>query len=194
MRCAALALMTFAAACDSDPVAPGGGPEGIHFRDGAGAEWAAAGTPSTSGDLLDAPFAVARADPVGGIVLIGFDPQGDVGDLFVLQAPRTVGTHACAEFGESCHGRFITGVTIESTATFDRFHSVVSGSLTLTQIGPDRMRGSFDLKLVDGSSPGDTLVVNGGVVDVPFVGDEVTNGALGCLLSLVGIGTGSCSS
>jgi hypothetical protein len=171
---------------------PDGGAEGIHFRDGAGVAWDAAGTPSAGGDLLDTPFAVARADSVGGIVLIGFDPRGDVGDLFVLQAPRSAGTFACADGGAPCHGRFITGVTIESTAAFDRYYSVVSGSLMLTQIGPDRMRGTFDLKLADGSSPGDTLVVDAGVVDVPYVSDEVTNGALRCLLSLVGIGTGSC--
>lgn len=194
---AAATTALFAAACQGDSTGPGPGPDpGVHFTGGS-ATYAATGSPAVQADgsVLNQQFAVARPDSVGGFAVISFDPTGDdVGNLFVLQAPRSTGTVACGFLGgEPCRGSYIVGVRNGSTATAERRFYITAGSVTVTQVGPDRLRGTFSVTFeAQDGLPDPSFTVEDGTIDVPWVDDEVTDGALGCLLSLVGIGQGSC--
>jgi hypothetical protein len=195
--CTAAAAALFAAACDADSAGPEPRPDaGVHFTGGT-AIYAANGSPAVQadGDLLNEEFAVARPDSVGGFAVISFDPTGgDVGNLFVLQAPRSTGSVACGLFtGEPCRGVYVVGVRPGSPQTVDRRFFITAGSVTVTQVGPDRLRGTFAITLeAQDGLPDASLTVENGTIDVPYVGDEVTDGALVCLLSLIGIGDGPC--
>lgn len=193
----AAAVALFAAACDGDSAGPDPGPDaGVRF-DGGTAIYAANGTPTVhaDGDLLNEEFAVARPDSVDGFAVVSFDPTGsDVGNLFVLQAPRSTGAVACGLFtGEPCRGVYVTGVRPASPQIVDRRFFITGGSVAVTQVGPDRLRATFAVTLeAQDGLPDATLTVDNGTIDVPWVADDVTDGALVCLLSLVGIGDGSC--
>jgi len=177
--------------------------DGVSFRLN-GQAYALSGSPARDpGQLLNASFAVARADSVGGFAVIGYERTGDnVGNLIVLQAPREVKTFTCSPGSLPCHqvaaewhGRYITGVQSLSTATALRYFHLASGTLTVTQVGPGRLRATFSavFHATDGK-PNDTLTVENGSIDVPYVSDQVTDGSLQCLLSLVGVIAGKCRS
>jgi hypothetical protein len=189
-----LAAAPLATACDDGaPTGPDPQTAGVSF-DLGGAAHAAAGQPNASADgsILNDEFAVARADSVGGFAVISFEPTADdAGNLFVLQAPRQTGTFACGDV-EACHGRYFTGVRNLDTVSAERHFNVTSGTFTVTQLGPDRVSGSFRLTLTATDGSGETLVVEDGTVDVPYSGSEVTDGSLACLLRLVGVGQGTC--
>jgi hypothetical protein len=204
-RAAALgaALLAAVVACGDGEISAGPDGADLSFQlDGR--SYALSGTPASDpGQLLDAPFAVARADSVGGFAVIGYHRTGDdVGNLIVLQAAREVKTFTCTDETTPCdvggaewHGRYITGVQNLSTASALRYFHLTSGTLTVTQIGPDRLRGTFSavFRAADGGPDG-TLTVENGNIDVPYVTDEVTDGSLQCLLSLVGVIAGECHS
>jgi hypothetical protein len=187
------ATLTLTASCsDDDGTGPAGG-DGIRF-DTEAASYSASGTPmwDIEGGVLTTEFAVAHADSVGGFSVIGYDPTGvGVGSLFVIQAPREATTFTCSEAGEPCHGRLITGVGDLSTVTWDAFFTISEGSLTIHELGPDRLRAGFSATLVE-LSANDTIRITNGTIDVPYFDDEVTVGALECLLSLVGLINGTC--
>lgn len=181
-------------ACDSgiDPPLPRAG---VDFALSSGGSHSAAGAPATSGDgsILHHEFAVAKADSVGGFAVLSFDPSANdpnQGNLFVLQAPRQTGTIACAEFGAPCHGRYITGVRDGQTIGFDKWFTVTEGRITVTMLGPDRLRGMFSIVLE--AEDGEQIVVQNGTIDVPYSADPVTDGALRCLIGLSGAGSGGC--
>ena len=187
------AMLATLVACESDASGPESGDESITFTlDGS--TRTLSGTPGSS--LLAQTFVAARADSVGGIVAVGYESAGNAtGHLFVLQAPRATGTYSCGDdFAASpCHGRYITGISGTSTAQFQRFFNVVSGSVTWTQIGPDRLRGTFTLSLRAGDDRPDGLMeITNGVIDVPYVADPNASGALGCLLKVAGVAGMSC--
>jgi hypothetical protein len=183
------------AGCDSDNINEPDAPPGIRF-DQSGARtgaYAAAGEPADDpGAILRSQFAAAFPDSVGGLVIIGYQPtsQGK-GDLFILQAPREAKSFECTFYSTPCHGRLLAGVTGSDHATVERWFAIVSGSLRLNQIGPERVRGTFDVTLEsqDGQS---TMSVKNGTFDVRYHSRPVTDGALACLLSLTGAGVGSC--
>jgi hypothetical protein len=184
------------AGCGSDATGPGESRAGIDFGiDGVGAHTAVGNPqPDASGTILNSEFAVARPDSVGGFAIISFEPTGTgVGNLFVLQAPRQTGTYECTLFAGPCHGRLIIGVRDGNTISVDRYFHVISGSLTVTEIGPARLKGTFRLTLeANDDEPDDRIEIENGTIHVPFIESQVTDGALQCLLSLVGIGQGTC--
>jgi hypothetical protein len=147
-----------------------------------------------SGTILNSEFAVARPDSVGGFAIISFEPMGTgVGNLFVLQAPRQTGTYECKLFAGPCHGRLIIGVRDGNTTSVERYFHVSEGSLTVTEIGPTRLKGTFRLTLeATDEEPDNRIEIENGTIDVPYIESQVTDGALQCLLSLVGVGQGSC--
>jgi hypothetical protein len=187
------AVLATLVACDSDTSGPDSGDEAITFTlDGS--TRTLRGTPGSA--LLTQSFVAARADSVGGIVAVGYESAGSSsGNLFVLQAPRSTGTFSCGDdFAASpCHGRYITGIAGTSTTQFDRFFNVTSGSVTWTQIGPDRLKGTFTLSLraLDGR-PNAAMEITNGVIDVPYVADPNASGELGCLLKVAGVAGMSC--
>jgi hypothetical protein len=188
-------------ACDSDTTGPDPQSEGVSFTVGSIGQHTARGTPHVAGgDVLNSEFAIARADSVDGFALISFDPTGnDVGNLFVLQAPRSGTpdqdgslTFACG-LGHPCHGRFVVGVKAGNTLTADRWFEISEGTVRLTQVGPDRLKGTFSVtfQALD-DQPGGTITVENGTIDVPYSADQVTDGALECLLAIVGVRPGTC--
>lgn len=184
-----------AAGCESTSAPPDSNP-GISFTAEGGTRYAASGIPQGGGPL-SSEFAVAQPDSVGGFSVVSLEvtQSGSKGNLFVLQArPRGTGTFQCTEDGHTgCHGRYIVGVHGGTTATYDRWFTLVQGVLTITQLGPDRVRGTFTGTFeANDDQPGGSFDVQDGEIDVPYVDNEVTSGAVGCLLSLVGIGQGSC--
>jgi hypothetical protein len=189
-----VATPLMALACSDSPTDPHTPTAGVSFDVGGSAHsMAGEPRPNADGSILHDEFAVARADSVGGFAVISFDPADDEsGNLFVLQAPRQTGTYSCATH-DPCHGRYLTGVRNLDTVSADRHFEVTAGSFTVTQIGPDRLTGSFQLTLTASDESGETLVIEEGTVDVPYSASEVTDGSLACLLSLVGLGHGTCS-
>lgn len=191
---ATFAVLLSLSGCERDAAGPGpDSTAGVRFDDGD-AIHAAHGSPHAGG-ILDLEFAVARADSVGGFVLVSYDrTQGEAGNLFVLQAPRATRSFECALHAGPCHGRYIIGVRDGSTVTADRWFHVTDGTLEVTQIGPDRLRGSFRLTLdaMDGK-PDAIITAENGTFDVPWIAGQVTDGALACLLLLVGMGDGPCA-
>lgn len=191
-----LGAMLIAAACGNETAGPDETRTGVDFGiDGVGGH-SAVGNPQqhASGTILNNEFAVARPDSVGGFAIISFEPTGQSeGNLFILQAPRETGTYECREFALPCHGRLFLGVRDGNTTSAERFFQVTDGSLTVTQIGPDRVKGMFQLTLeASDGLPDSRIVVENGTIDVPFVDSQVTDGSLQCLLSLVGVGQGTC--
>jgi hypothetical protein len=203
MRVLVAGLLGVGLACAEGEVSGPDEEEGVSFQlDGQ--SYALSGDPARDpGQLLNASFAVARADSVGGFAVIGYQRTGDnVGNLIVLQAPREVKTFTCTDNPVPCHqtggewhGRYITGVQSLSTATALRYFHLVSGTLTVTQVGPDRLRATFSgVFRADDGKPNHTLTVENGTIDVPYVSDQATDGSLQCLLSLVGVLAGECRS
>jgi hypothetical protein len=188
-----VATPLMALACGDSPAGPETTTAGVSFDvDGSARTVAGEPRPNADGSILDDEFAIARADSVAGFAVISFEPTGDdTGNLFVLQAPRQTGTYTCGDT-QPCHGRYFTGVRNLDTVSADRHYSVTEGIFVVTQIGPDRVTGSFQLTLSASDGSGDTLVVDEGTVDVPYSASEVTDGSLACLLSLVGVGQGTC--
>ena len=191
-----LAALLIAAACDNDTTGPDNVGEGVNFGIGGTGAHSAVGNPHAGppGTILNTEFAVARPDSVGGFAIISFEPTGTgEGNLFVLQAPRQIGTYECTLDVGPCRGRLFLGVRDGNTTSVERFFHVIAGSLTVTEIGPSRVKGNFRLTLeATDNKPDDRIVIENGTVDVPYIDSQVTDGALQCLLSLVGVGQGNC--
>jgi hypothetical protein len=176
-------------ACDQSTTGPVDQPEGLTFGSSSSSAHSAKGQPAVNNDgsILDSEFAVSRADSVGGFALVSFDPSSDDpshGNLFVLQAPRQTGTMACGDVTDAapCHGRYIMGIRDGQTITYDKWYAIKEGSLTVTQIGPDRLKGTFDAILR--TEDGEEITVEDGTIDVPYSASQVTDGALRCLIGL----------
>ena len=184
-------LCGLGAGCGADDAtAPGSSDASITYTLN-GTRYRLSGSLSSS---LTEPFVVARADSVGGFVVVGYETGGKgKGDLLVLQGPRQTGGLQCAVAGTPCHGRMITGITGSNTSSFDRFFAITSGTVNVTAIGPERLRAHFSVTLqANDSLANGTLVIQDGSIDVPYLADPQTDGSLECLLSRVGVGSGSC--
>jgi hypothetical protein len=186
-----------AAVCESTSEPPGTQLDpGVAFTANGGSRYSASGTPQSQVPL-SGEFAVGQPDSVGGFAIVSLEvtQTGSHGNLFVMQAnPRQTGTFECGEPGQSaCHGRYIVGVRDGATSNYDRWFTLVEGTLTITQFGPDRVKGTFTGTFeANDNQPNPSFNVQDGAIDVPYVNDEVTSGAVGCLLSLIGVGNGSC--
>lgn len=173
-------------ACSETSVAgPDRFEDGINFTAG-GTPHAASGTPGS--DILSEPFAVALRDSLGGFLLVGYSKMNEnEGNLLIVQGPLREGTLECADVvsDEPCHGRYFVGVKHGESVTVERSFTIVSGSLTVTSTSGDRFRGTFRFTLqASDNGPDDTIVVEDGQIDVPFLADTLKGAGVTCLIEL----------
>lgn len=186
-----LAVFVLAAACGSDTAGPDGpAPGGVDFGLPAGSAGAhhGEGMPSASGPVLQDPFAIALPDSVGGLAILSHDPAADGrSDLFVLQLQEIgTGTFECGPAGP-CHGRLLVGVPTDGSGLPESVLEIRSGTLTLSMVGPARVRGTLQAVLEPPAGrPGATLVIEDGTIDVPLANDTFTSGAIDCLRAWTG--------
>ncbi len=124
----------------------------------------------------------AQPDSLGGLVIASFRPTADPkGDLFVLQLDqRRLGPSTPCEPNGACHGRVFFGF---HAAQFDDYFEIVSGTITIDELGNGRLKGTFQFTARDQGGTGTrTLVVNDGVFDVP-VGDAAQSRAVRCAIA-----------
>ena len=187
-------------ACASDePAGPGAEfDEGVHFAQTSGVAHSASGSPSGSnGSLLNAEFAVAREDSVGGIVIMSYDASaGGAGNLLVLQAPRQATTFECAIHGTECHGRVISLITTEDGSIgAARYYHLSSGNLTMTEVGPERLRGTFAGTFTANDDEAPASFTAEATINVPYIAyspDDPFGGSYACLLAMIGVGNTTC--
>jgi hypothetical protein len=190
--------VVFAAGCDDGSTTEPGSETtpGVRLEAGGGIAYSAQGNPSSS-DILGSEFAVARADSVGGFAVVSFAPTSadrTKGNLFVLQARRQTGTMACADHtvDTPCHGRYIMGVRNGESVTFEKYYSIKEGTLTVTTLGPNRLKATFSGVLETAGPNPERITVTNGTIDVPYSAEQVTDGTIKCLVSLTGAASGSC--
>lgn len=192
---AALALTL--AACE-DATGPGApAPDGIDFglaQGTFGALYADREQPS-AGAPLSGEFAVALPDSIGGLVLLAYD--GGTKNLFILQVNSDeAGTWTCGpvENGPACHARLFENVREEEgLVQVDGRLDLATGSLTLAEVGPEDVAGSFEahFERTAGEGAASFDVVNGTIL-VDLLEENVENGGLLCLVELA-VGGTSCS-
>jgi hypothetical protein len=193
------AAILAAAACDGGGIADPPPSDGALTFQLRGQSYALSGSPS--GDptkILDATFAVAHADSLTGFAVIGYQRTGEnEGNLIVFQAPREVATFTCSEQGLPCdmrgdgewHGRYIVGVRNLGTAGAQRYYHLVSGTLSVSSVGPDRLRATFTA-VFRSDEPAETLTIEAGSIDVPYVSGQDVVPLLQCL---IGSGAAHCT-
>lgn len=173
----------------SDPNDPPPAPAGVDFGLAVGTPGAhhAEGTPGSSEPPLAGQFAVAVPDSLGGLVLLSYDEA--TSDLFILQATNAgTGEYACGPVtGDApCHARLFENVRMEDGAVrVDGRLDLVGGSLTLNEVDPDEVAGSFDAVLERTSGDGiESIEVTDGTVLVDLLPGPVEDGGLWCLVEL----------
>ena len=192
---ALFALAAVLVACDEDStgIEP---PSGMNFSfsgDLSGI-YEAAGTPAvdTAGRPEFGSWAImALPDSLDGIVITSFRPTGDPrGDFFVLQlAALHTGEFTPCEPNAHCHGRIFFGVNVDDFSDYDHYFEILSGSVTITEIRDDRLRGSFEFSASDeGGAGSQTITVSNGELDVPF-GSTTENNAVWCMADGAATGT-----
>lgn len=194
---ATILSLTLGMACDeSQPAGPEVRDEGLQFNfDGErSGGYESQGTPKVaSGGLPEVgSWAIAHADSLEGMVVMGFEPTSDTGgDLFIVQL-HPIGTGVFApcdiQLGEGCHGRFIIGVDTQDLSAVDAWYEISEGTVTLSEAGPDRVRGTFSATFTNQAGKG-TLTLNDGVIDVPFSQDVSLSNGLACLIENLRSGT-----
>jgi hypothetical protein len=188
--------LTLAVAACSDGTGPdqAPAPAGVDFglAEGSnGAFYADARQPSAA-DPLEAEFAVAVPDSLGGLVLLAYD--GGTRNLFILQMNDDgVGTYACGpvEDGPACHARVFENVREEGgVVEVDGRLDLTSGSLTLSEVGASVLTGAFEahFERTDGTGEASVDVFNG-TIAVDLLPGFVENAGLLCLVELSGGGT-----
>lgn len=187
---AALAL----ASCEggADPLFPPAG-DGLAFVYGG----AASGSYRASGDAALRPdglpgfgrWAVARADSVGGIVVAGLEPTGGGrGNLFILQLRgRETGEYRCSYLGtgagaRKCYGTLIVGIDLDDPSRPGEHYYVDSGTVTVTALTADRIRGSFGVGLRALRDESKRITVTDGRIDVPYAEGMAMFNGLTCLV------------
>lgn len=190
-----LALAALLVACDEDST----GIETPHdlsfsFSGDSSGTFEATGTPAvdTAGRPEFGSWAImAEPDTVGGIVIASFrsieEPRGD---LFVLQlASLQAGSFTPCEPNADCHGRIFFGVNVDDFTDYEHYFEIVSGSVTITEIGAGRLLGSFEFTAQDeGGAGSQTITVDDGEFDVPF-GSTAQANAAWCMIDGAATGT-----
>jgi len=192
---ALFALAALLVACDEDStgIEPPNGTN-FSFSGDLSGIYEAVGTPAvdTAGRPEFGSWAImAEPDSLGGIVIASFRPTGDPrGDLFVLQlASLQTGEFTPCEPNADCHGRIFFGVNVDDFTDYDHYFEILSGSVTITEIGDDRLRGNFEFSATDeGGAGSQTITVSDGELDVPF-GSTTESDAVRCMADGAAEGT-----
>ncbi|MEW5931015.1 MAG: hypothetical protein AB1941_26425 [Gemmatimonadota bacterium] len=188
---AALAL----ASCEggADPLVPPVGGDGLSFIYGGAASgsYRTSGSATLRADGLPGfgQWAVARADSIGGIVVAGLEPTGgNRGNLFILQLRgRETGEYRCSYLGtgagaRKCYGTLIVGIDLNDLSKPGEYYYVDSGTVTVTSLTGDRIRGTFGVGLRALKDESRRITVTDGRIDVPYAeGMGMFNG-LTCLV------------
>jgi hypothetical protein len=184
-----------AAACSDEGVTAPAPGDGLSFqlRGAVSAEYHASGSPGVRADGLPlaGSFAAAFPDSLGGLVIAGYQSDGATGDVFILQLPSTgPGEYGpCTRNGESgCHGRLFLGVDPATLDVAGGAYQVVSGTVSLTGSGGQRVRGTLELSLQNADGT-ETLTVSAGTLDVPLSADRLESNGVACLARNLEAGT-----
>ncbi len=182
------ALAALLVACDDDSTGIETPSDlGFSFSGVTSGTYEATGTPGVDADgrpEFGSWAIMAEPDSVDGVVIASFrtteDPRGD---LFVLQlASLQTGEFTPCEPNADCHGRIFFGVNTDDFTDYDYYFEIVSGSVTIAEIGAGRLRGSFQFNALDqGGAGSDTITVDDGEFDVPF-GTTAQNNAAWCMI------------
>ena len=187
---AALAL----ASCEggADPFVPPTD-EGLSFSyDGAASgRYRSSGgvSPGANGLPGFGEWAVARADSIGGIVVAGLEPTGGGrGNLFILQLRgREPGEYRCSYQGSEpgarkCYGTLLVGIDLNDLSRPGEYYSVDSGTVTVTALTADRIRGTFGVGLRAQGDGSRRITVTDGRIDVPYAEGMAMFDGLTCLV------------
>lgn len=184
-RIAAALVLAMAFGGCSDPVDTTPNREdGLAFAFG-GVDYRAAGSPSFSGQNVEAAtFAVAFHDSVGGLVITSFQlKEGSRGDLFILQLTSSeVGTFTCG-VGHDCHGRLLEGIDAANLQDVEEAWEIDSGSVTVENLGDDEIAGRFDDLLLLPGSGGTVRSVESGTFDLPLLSQTEGVEIMNCFLA-----------
>ena len=177
-----LALAVALSAC-AEATGPNG-EEGVRLAFDDGASHVAAGDPTFgAGGLEAATFAIAFPDSVGGLVITSFQLTGETtGDLFVLQAGTFAeGEYGPCQVGGECHGRILEGIDPENLQVA-AYWEMTGGTLSVDEIGGDRIRGRLTDLAYERSDDRATLVVESGTFDLPLLSQEEGVAIMQCFL------------
>ena len=174
-----LALLLPLAACgdDDDPIGPSTtGSLSFTYSGDIGGSFSVSGEPRLdSRGLPQNEFAVATRE-AGEVFIAGFRPgQESTFDLFGIQlegvtSPRTIQLCPVPTTGCPSAGLFLE---LSSTGTsFGRAYVLISGSITVSEINADRVRGSFQgtgilVDPVTGPDLTRTINISNGQFNVP---------------------------
>jgi hypothetical protein len=117
-------------------------------------------------------FGVAAVDE-GNVVLAAADQvQANRTDLFIMSAPASVGTTTCTPGSsfQNCRidGLFAVGFTSAGDLEPDAIYSGYVGTIQVTELTDDRVRGTFSLLLEDESGV-NSVEARSGSFDLPIV-------------------------
>jgi hypothetical protein len=197
--CCPLILLLIVTACSDEPIEPAD-EIGLTFTASGLHPFEANGTQDPN-NVLASSFAFAFADSLQGLVAIGYSPADSAGDVLILQLPRQPGTYACGQ-AAPCHGRLLSGVRLFTHPdgytgwTTQRHFEIETGSVNATQVGPTRLRGTFQatLRPTEGGAP---IQINDGKIDVEYNPTPPPPGqsmrGVECLLRLSGGAPMQCS-
>jgi hypothetical protein len=107
----------------------------------------------------------------------------------VQLASLQTGEFTPCEPNADCHGRIFFGVNVDDFSDYDHYFEILSGSVTITEIADDRLRGSFEFSASDeGGAGSQTITVSDGELDVPL-GSTTESDAVRCMADGAATGT-----
>ena len=194
MRLSHLLLLVTVTACSDSATSPVDNNDNELTFTASGLQPFEANGTQDPNNVLAGSFAIAFADSLQGLVAIGYSPTDSAGDVLILQFPRQSGTYACG-LAAPCHGRLLAGVRLFQHPdgytgwTTQRHFEIQSGTVTAAQVGPTRLRGTFNATLLP-SDGGAAIQINDGKIDVDYnstpPGPGQSMRGVECLLRLSG--------
>ena len=182
---AAVFLLPLAACGDDGPVGPERvGSLSFTYSGDIDGTFAVSGAKGREGENFPKnPFAAASRDRAGGIVHIDGvrptqRPKLDFAAITLIgvSGPKTIAVCANAAVAPDCPSiRFTLGENV-TNSQFDHSYVFVSGSVIISEITPERVRGSFHgtaarLEAMGQVNLSRTVAVTNGHFDVPIVRD-----------------------
>jgi hypothetical protein len=194
MRLSHLLLLVTVTACTDAATSPvDNSDDGLTFT-AAGLHPFEANGSQDPNNVLAGSFAIAFADSLQGLVAIGYSRADSAGDVLILQFPRQTGTYACGQTAP-CHGRLLSNVRLFQHPdgytgwSTQRHFEIQSGMVTATQVGPTRLRGTFQA-ILEPTDGGAAIQINDGKIDVDYNSTPPPPGqsmrGVECLLRLLG--------